>query len=107
MNTLALYVKQNGCLVKVVNGTEIVCSPEHSLDVAHDILAGRAKCSPSTVVVHTLVKTCRTGLVLEQRTDGSFKSLPLAELLPLKYDGSVGTFRITVEFMPGENEEKK
>ena len=105
MSTLAFYVNGAGHLVKVVNGVEIVCSTQQSEEVARDIFSGLASIRKHPTVVHTLPRTMRRGLVLEQKQGDAHKSIPLTDLLPPGYDGSRGTFHVTVEFVPEEKKE--
>jgi hypothetical protein len=105
MNTIAFYVNKAGQLVKVVNDFQLICSKRESEQLARDILAGLASNKNRPTLTTTLLNTRGNGLALEQEQEGSRKSIPLADLLPPEYDGSRGTFHITVEFVPNEKKE--
>jgi hypothetical protein len=99
MSTLGIYVDTSGHLVKVVNGQEVRCSTNQSAEIAQAIIAGQIN-NKKVVAVHDLPNTLSRGLVLEQKQGDSYKTISLADLLPCKYDGTRGSFHVTIEFIP-------
>jgi len=101
-NTFALFVNCKGQLVKVINGTDVVCSDQQSLEIAKAIF------EKNGMTVQELPNTIlrENSLALEQKEGGYHKSVPLVDLLNPKWKNIRGTYRFAIDFVPDQESGK-